>query len=118
MREVTNPMAIARVHWLNSRYHLGRDSTLAVTAVFVTPNSTESLPESATGSQHFSVILALCDPEATIDEDFDAKLDFIDRVHVAKHLREDATLVIMAGHDPIAHAHIISVSPDLLRGNN
>jgi len=108
MRTVTDPVAVARVRWLDPDRHPGPGSTIRATAVLVLGNDAEVLPGRPATGQHFSVLLAFTDsPSAT--DDAEAKVDFLNREAVADYLREDAVFLVMAGPEPIAEGRIEAV---------
>jgi hypothetical protein len=107
---VTDPVAMARVRWLDPDpdRHPGPGSTIAATAVFVRGNDAEVMPGWPVTGQHFSVLLAFTDSPSATNE-AEAKVDFLDREAAADYLRENAAFVVMAGPKPIAEARIEAV---------
>jgi hypothetical protein len=105
MREVSNPVAIARIRWLDPARHPAPGSTMGATAVFVLGNDAEVIPRWPAAGKHFSILLTFTDALIGTEET-EAKVDFLDREAVANYLREGATLLIMAGPQPIAEAQI------------
>ncbi len=108
MRDVSDPVAIARVRWLDLGRHPAPGSTMGATAVFVLGNDAEVIPGWPAMGKHFSVLLTFTDALTGTGE-AEAKVDFLDREAVANHLREGATLLIMAGPQPIAEAQITTL---------
>jgi hypothetical protein len=113
MRDVTDPMALVRIRWLNPGHHPAAGSTMGATAVFVMGNDAEVIPDWPAAGQHFSILLTFTEaPPGT--EEAEAKVDFLDRDAVAERLHDDAKLLVMAGPKPIAEAEICAVlwTPD------
>src|SRR5882757_10052285 len=108
MRTVTDPVALARIRWLEPDRHPVPGSTMGATAVFVLGNDAEVMPGWPATGQHFSILLTFTDSSSATRE-AEAKIDFIDREGVADYLRENASFLVMAGPRPIAEGRITKV---------
>jgi hypothetical protein len=108
MKDVTDPVAIARVRWLDRKRRPESGSTMGATAVFVLGNDAEVTPGWPATGQHFSVLLTFTASPTGGDESF-AKVDFIDREAVVDYLQVDSTFLLMAGPQPIGEAEITEV---------
>ena len=105
MRALTDPVAMARVRWLDPDRHPGPGSTIGATAVLVLGNDAEVLPGWPATGQHFSVLLAVADSPCAANE-AEAKVDFLDREAVADYVQEHAAFLLMAGPKLIAEGRI------------
>ena len=108
MRTVTDPVAMARVRWLVPNPRPSPGSTIAATAVFVLGDDAEVMPGWPATGQHFSILLTFTDSLSGKDE-FEAKVDFLNREAVADYLQQNASFLVMAGPQPIAEGRITSV---------
>ena len=108
MRTVTDPVAMARVRWLDPDPDPRPGKTVAATAVFWLGNDAEVMPGWPATGQHFSVLLTFTASPSAVNE-AEAKVDFLDRESVADHVRENATFLVMAGPKPIAEGRITAV---------
>jgi hypothetical protein len=108
MRTVTDPVALARVRWLEQDRRPSPGSTMGATAVFVLGDDGEVIPGWPATGQHFSVLLTFTDSPSTGDG-AEAKVDFLDREAVADYLHKNASFLVMAGPKPIGEARITAV---------
>jgi hypothetical protein len=108
VREVSDPVATARIRWLDPNTASEPGSTMGATAVFALGGDAEVIPDWPAGGQHFSILLTFTASRADRHE-VDANLDVLDRQGAADCLREDAPFFVMAGPKPIGKATITSV---------
>ena len=108
MREVTDPVAIAKVRWLDPSRHVEPGSTMGATAVFVLGGDAEVIPDWPARGEHYSVLMTFTDSRPARDED-EAKIDFLDREQVGDYVHEDAEFLVMAGPVPIGRATVTAV---------
>ena len=108
MRAVTDPMAMARLCWLDKDRHPAPGSTMGATAVFVLGNDAEVMPGWPATGQHFSIVLTLTELVGDGDE-AEAKIDFLNRESVTDYVRPNASFLVMAGPRPIAEGRITAV---------
>jgi len=104
--KVTDPMAIARIRWLDGDRHPPPGATIGATAVFSLGDDAQVIPGWPASGEHFSVLLEFLDTPANAG-DINAKVDFLDRDAVIDKIREGTTFIVMAGPKPIAEANII-----------
>lgn len=106
MRDVTDPVAVTRIRWMDDDLRPPAGSTVAATAVFVHGCDDQVIPNWPAGGEHFSVLLTLVE---SADDAVTAKVDFLDRAAIAEYLREGAAFLVMAGPKPVAEARITAV---------
>jgi hypothetical protein len=108
MRDVTDPVAMVRIHWLGANREPEMGSTMGATAVFVLGDDASVVPDWPAAGEHHSILLTFTEVDLAVGV-IEAKIDFLDRRSVAELLHEGAILLLMAGPTPIAEAEITAV---------
>jgi hypothetical protein len=108
MRDVTDPVAMATVRWLDPDRRVEPGSTMGATAVFLLGDDAEVIPGGPAPGQHHSVLMTFTDSRPALHE-ADAKIDFLDRAAIDDYLRDDAEFLVMGGPTPIGHATVTAV---------
>jgi len=109
VRSLDEPVAIAKVTW-RSAEDGGRRSGpppgpfFAATAVFVHGGDAEVVPDWPAEGEHFSVMLDYVGD--LVNQEVEAKVDFIARDLVADHVRKGARFLVMEGRRAVAEAVI------------